>query len=290
MEDIRIPMTMSYDPLKDDLNSSIAYDFEETMNRSCFDANTMYNSGNTMTNVFTSLEAVSTREVGNQQPSKLGECAFEVPDDDFFENFDQLLINDQQLKEEIDAGAPCAKSREKDTALESTNKGFNKPQAKYTARVDVVNKGILRMVKTFYQDLLFEHFPEYKSKRLCRVNKERLLGDVLALLKAFPNKSAENDKLGEYVFAALRPNDVSFINKDVNFQKDVKVYFDCISKYSHKRLREVFKTNFGKIIFELIVSKPGIFGKLLDSNPLVQKNRKAYEEGLERFKKGFNLA
>lgn len=288
MDDFRIPQQVCYNPLKEDFSWSFGYDLDDTMNRSSFEANSIYNSGSGMTNVFTSLEVVSTKEL-NPQTSKLGDWTFAVPDDDFFENFDQFLINDNQFEKENNADSSGAQKRDLDTVSSPTNTAFSKPKTKYTSRVDVVNKGILRMVKSFFQDLLFKHFPTYKTKRLCRVNKARLLGDVSSLVKLFKNKSHDAKKLGEYMFCALRPSDVAYVSQDPKLHKEVKLYFNCISKYSHKRLQEVFRTSFGRIIFELIVKNEGLLDRLFESNSLVKKNRAAYDEGLERFMKGFNL-
>lgn len=145
------------------------------------------------------------------------------------------------------------------------------------------------MTKSFYQDLLFEHFPDYKTKRLCRVNKSRLLGDLCTIARSFPNTSLHHTKVGEYMFCALRPNDANFVTTDTKLIEEVKSYFECISKYSHRRLNSVFQTNFGQIIFELIVSHDNYLNKLLDSNTLAKKNRSVYEKGLKRFQKGFKL-
>ena len=288
MDDFRIPQQVYYDPLKEDFNCSLACDLDDTINRSSFEANSNYNSGSWMTNVFNSLEVVSTKEL-NPQTSKLGDWAFAVPDDSFFENFDQFLINDHQFEKENNASSNGTQKGDVDTIPSPTNTAFSKPKSKYTSRVDVVNKGILRMVKSFYQDLLFEHFPTYKTKRLCRVNKARLLGDVVSLVKLFEIKSPDAKKLGEYMFWALRPSDVAYVSQDPKLHKEVKLYFNCISKYSHKSLQEVFETSFGRIIFELVVKNEGLIERLFGSNSLVKKNRAAYNEGLERFKKGFNL-
>lgn len=289
MAELRTPLPVIYDPLYEEMWSTLYYEFEESINPSWNETIAMPCLGNRTTNVFSSLEAVSTKDLCSLHPSNLGEYAFEAPDDAFFENIDQFLINDEQIRKEVDASVALPKLDKKDTPSISTNKTFTKPTSKYTDRVDVVNKGILRMIKSFYQDLLFDYFPDYKTKRLCRVNKSKLFGDINGMIKKFTNINLKDNILGEQVFCALRPNDVSFITPDVNFQKEVKAYFDCISKYSHKRLREVFKTTFGKTIFKLIAEKEGAFEMLLNSNPIVKKNKSAYVEGVKRFSKGFGL-
>lgn len=289
MEGARNPLSFYIDPLKEELHSITGCDLEDTMHRSCYEANTAPNSGNGASSVLTSLEVVSPRAMNNPQLSNFGECTFEAPDEEYFDNFDQLLIDDKQVKEEMGVSLSSEKIEVKDTKNPANHKTFFKPKAKYTTRVDVVNKGLLRMIKSFYLDLLYEHYPEYKNKRLCRVNKSKLLEDIMTLLNCFPQRKQEDSQLGVYIFCALRPNDCSHVTSDKAVEDEVKTYFDCISKYSHKRLRNIFKTTFAKSIFELILSNDRLFDSLLETNKFSKKNKSAYEEGLLRFKKGFNL-
>lgn len=114
--------------------------------------------------------------------------------------------------------------------------------------------------------------------------------DISSLLSKFPTKNHENLKLSEYIFLALRPNDSKFISADEILKKEVDLYFSCISKYSHKKLKEVFKTTFARSIFELIMSSEGLFENLIDENQISKNNKRAYKEGLARFKKGLDLA
>ena len=290
MADFRINVQYSLDPIKEENQSVLDTHFEESMNRSCFDSYSLDPLRNKGPSFYSTYEDYSCKEMEILQTTKLGECHFEVPDETYFEQVDQLLINDKKLEQEVRLGAGSAKNCKKDTPpANESDRMFCKPKAKYTGRVDVVNKGVLRMIKAFYQDLLFKHFPEYKAKRLCRVNKLKLFNDVKTLLKLFPNSHESEEKIGECFFAALRPNDAHLISKDIEFQKEVQCYFDCISKYSHKRLRDVFKTKFGKTIFSLVLNEDTLLQQLIETNPTATKHKNAYLEAFERFKKGFGL-
>jgi hypothetical protein len=289
MEGTRNPLSFYIDPLKEEMHSITGCDFDDTMYKSCYEANTNHNSGNGASSILTSLEVVSPRAVNNPQSSNFGECTFEAPDEEYFDNFEQLLIDDKQVTEEMGIHLSSEKTEVKDTKDSTASKTFFKPKAKYTTRVDVVNKGLLRMVKSFYLDLLYEQYPEYKSKRLCRVNKSHLLDDIMNLLNCFPQRKQEDSQLGVYIFCALRPSDCCHVTTDKVLHDEVKTYFDCISKYSHKRLQEIFKTTFAKSIFELILTNEGLFDSLLETNKLSKRNKSAYEKGLLRFKHGFNL-
>lgn len=289
MADFNINLQHSLDPIPEEKQSMIDNAFEDTMNRSCIETHSLDPIQNRGPSFYSTYEDYSCKEMEILQTTKLGECHFEVPDETYFDNFDQLLIDDKKLEQEVRLGAGSVKHRKKDTPARPNDKSFSKPKAKYTSRVDVVNKGVLRMIKTFYQELLFEHFPEYKTKRLCRVNKHRLFDDVKSLLNLFPNKQETEEKIGECLFSALRPNDSHLVTKDIEFQKEVKCYFDCISKYSHKRLKDVFQTKFGKIIFGLVLNEDTLVQQLIDTNPAASKHKRAYLEAFERFKKGFGL-
>lgn len=166
---------------------------------------------------------------------KLSEPGLNIQDDLAFSGFDHLLLN---KPDENSSGVPAAESH---TSWKLDISGISEEvkneagrRDKYSSRADVINKGILRMVKSFYQDLLFKSFPKYKTKRLWRVNKDKLLSDIRSLLKFFQNRTHWDSKLSEYIFFALRPNDVSFVTCDEEIQKDVQVYFDWIAKYTHK--------------------------------------------------------
>lgn len=73
MEDLSKPLHALLDPYHEGDYSDTANDFEETMNRSFCELNTVYNSGVSLTNVAPSHEADSVNEVNNPQKGKLGE-------------------------------------------------------------------------------------------------------------------------------------------------------------------------------------------------------------------------
>lgn len=122
------------------------------------------------------------------------------------------------------------------------------------------------------------------------MNKSQLLGDINSLLITSSSSSVNLAKLGEIIFWALRPSDACFITKDKEFLEEVKMYFDCIAKYSHKRLMKVYSGTFGKTLFESIYSEDTTFEHLLSSHKLSNKNKNAYEEGFKRFQKGFGIS
>ena len=146
------------------------------------------------------------------------------------------------------------------------------------------------MVKSYYLQQLYNLFPCYKTKRLCRVNKSQLLGDINLLLINSQTNSENLEKLGEIIFCALRPGDACFITTDNKLIEEVQTYFDCIAKYSHKKLMRVYAGSFGKSLFKSIFSEDPSFEKLLNSHKPSNKNRPAYEEGFKRFQKGFELS
>lgn len=146
------------------------------------------------------------------------------------------------------------------------------------------------MIKSYYLQKLYQLYPSYKTKRLCRVNKSQLLGDINSLLITLNSKSENLSKLGEVIFCALRPSDAHCITKDEELLEEVKMYFDCIAKYSHKRLTKVYSGTFGKTLFESIYSEDIAFEHLLNSEKLSNKNKAAYEEGFKRFLKGFGIS
>ena len=287
MEDFNITNNSNYKVARDEFHISINDEFEETMWRSCYGSYTNFNWYDPVQNTWSPTKNYFSMNVDKQQEILVGESNFERPNSGYFENFNSL----QNLGDPVSQENSASLNQIVDLSLnqEAQNK-FKKPKSKYTSRVDVVNKSILRMIKFYYLQLLYKHFPKYKSKRICRVNKSQLLGDINSILTNFGNDCVSNSKLGEYVFWALRPSDALFVTKDKIILDEVKAYFDCIAKYSYKKLKEMYSSKFGKSIFEFIYVKDKTFKNLLESQKLVNKNRGAYEDGFKRFVKGFGIS
>jgi hypothetical protein len=285
MEDFNITDNTSYNVARNEFFISVNDEFEDKMWRSCYGSYTNFNWYAPAQNTWSPTKNEFSMNVDKQQEILVGELNFERPNSCYFEYSDSLKnLGDLAFQEN---SASLNQIVDPSTNQEALNK-FKK--SKYTSRVDVVNKSILRMIKFYYLQLLYKHFPKYKSKRICRVNKLQLVGDINSILTNFDNNCVSYKKLGEYVFWALRPNDALFVTKDKIILDEVKAYFDCIAKYSYKKLKEMHSSTFGKSIFEFIFLKDKTFKNLLESQKLVNKNKDAYEDGFKRFVKGFGIS
>lgn len=152
-------------------------------------------------------------------------------------------------------------------------------------RPDVVNRGILRGIKKYYIHLLNKHCPEYKTKRLWRVETSKLISNLESFLLSDPRRNSKFS-LAQFVFCLLRSKDISIISESGDLEQQWKNFFDCINKYSHAKLEAIFGSEFTKELVLFITEDPERQSEFFEINPLMNRNLKAYEEGMARFTKG----
>lgn len=222
---------------------------------------------------------------------KLSEPILNEPHAGLFKQYEHLITNEGNFEEIKNFSAKSQTTNDKDIhtsnladLTEESSLIFGKGN-KYWKRKDVVHKGILRMIKGFFLDLLLKTFPEYQKKRLWRVNKSKLLNNI----KSFPILQGEDSKLSEYIFITIRPTDMKFIKLNKEVKEEALIFFECISKYSHAKLETLFKSDFVKSIFGLIAKNDEYFQTLIDNSSYAKENRYVYYEELKYFKSRFGL-
>lgn len=115
----------------------------------------------------------------NKDDSKLGTInKLQLDDDVIFP-----LDIDQPL-EALKTPAVLKGTTTKKNVEESKEEKESKPkiakvkEANLAERKDVVNRSILRGIKKYFLESFLEDFPDYKTKRICRVFKPSLFEDV----------------------------------------------------------------------------------------------------------------
>lgn len=131
---------------------------------------------------------------------------------------------------------------------ESKPKILKVKEANLAERKDVVNRSILRGIKKYFLESFLEEFPDYVTKRICRVFKPALFEDVQKYCKIYTN----DPYIAEAIFCLLRPNSIDFIANNKELMEEAKAYLDCVQKYSHSKLNGMLSSRFMKEIFSFI--------------------------------------
>lgn len=157
-------------------------------------------------------------------------------------------------------------------------------------RKDVVNRAILRGIKKYFMNFLLEGKPEYQNKRICRVNKEKLIEDIKDLV----GKSAsEADYLSKCMFSIVRPNSIDFVFKFDSELQEVTQFINSIQKYSHSKLSGLYTSRFFTAIFKVIYGgqdRQERIEKFFKVNPLMLKYKDSYVDGLNKINEGIEEA
>lgn len=157
MEYLNITKQTSYESVKDEFYTLVENEFEDTLWRSYHSWNEQHNFSSPLKNICKNTDAYSSKVFENLQKSFIGEAASKVQWDSYFENFDSLLGQDDSLANYSDdlTTKRSAEPEVKNSWLTKTvNTTFQKPSDVYTGRVDVVNKSILRMIKSLGNKIL----------------------------------------------------------------------------------------------------------------------------------------
>jgi hypothetical protein len=169
------PPSLYMDNLKEESFGYSVIDLEDTMPRSNSKSYYMGQLEDLESSIQASLENTSPTWNSRPQISRLEKSSLEQEIEIF--NSDQLILEDPVAQDGLEVKLTTqsdiaidsiinTKYQKQNESSEYALEPVSKPKARYISRPDVVNKGILRMAKTYFQDLLYEHCPDYKKKRL----------------------------------------------------------------------------------------------------------------------------
>jgi hypothetical protein len=174
------------------------------------------------------------------------------------------------------------RNQRKRTKLLSTGCSSSKEIVDLAQRRDVVNKTILRVMRRFLTQKLKANFPqEYEGKE---DKQNRFFENVrnLAVLM-FGEDNNELDTLHFFLASIidhkyLKDQDLLMAGAT---ESDKTVFYDCLYKYSHTRLVNLFSVEPLAEIYRHFYEEAK--NNILDSETSLSKNRSLYEKVMEEF-------
>lgn len=182
----------------------------------------------------------------------------------------------QNLKIEVSAPkGSCRNPLEIDKIIEPMRKLKSEETFKEVRR-DVINKTIFRIIRRFFHSMLEKLVPDYKYQ------KKNNLMSMLASFSEYLFPTAENIlEVTEVLSALMFRREILLIKRTEDQRKEIQVFLDVQSKYTHKLLPTVFASKSFRVIFQYFVEN-GITYFEEDEN--VIKNVSKYTEELEKLK------
>lgn len=166
---------------------------------------------------------------------------------------------------------------------------------KFDRRPDVLNKTLLRSLKKyltaqFNEETHFEDIPGCeKSSRYVGLLRTFVQSNYAAKLQDvdFGREDAFED-IVNYVGIIIN---FSMIKKDIQDKDYLKFntqYYDCLYKYSHRKLSSIFSDKILKFLFEDFIETGKIYEHMKQDDTM-SKNPQAYEETIRVFKDSFMM-
>ena len=142
----------------------------------------------------------------------------------------------------------------KRTKLLSSGESSSTEEIDLARRRDVVNKTILRILRRYLAQQFKLHVPQVNEEK---VNKRQVFFKNIKefAIKIFGESNPELNILHFYLASIIDPkfiNESDIIESNANIS-DVKTFYDCLYKYSHTRLVNLFEVKpIGKNIWILL--------------------------------------
>jgi len=172
------------------------------------------------------------------------------------------------------------------SALNTKSQAIKKP-----IRVDVLNKTIIRSLKRYYTQLFESQYPSFEQEHHNVANFEELTSTfTFNLFSSLLDDCKQNGvSLDDVMFAVrmlIQPDATKKVNKTREQRFLMNNYYDCIYKYSHKRLLKLCQNSTISYLFLNFINS-GIFHEQVMSDPTMMKSPATYLEAGESMKKLF---
>lgn len=143
-------------------------------------------------------------------------------------------------------------------------------------RRDVINKTIFRIMRRYFHSMLEKLVPDYKYQ------KKANLMSMLASFVEYVFPITENIiEVAEVLSALMFRREMLLIHRTTEQRRDIQVFLDVQSKYTHKLLPAVFGNKHFRVVFKYFIEN-GVTYFEQDEN--VIKNVSKYTEELEKLK------
>lgn len=168
------------------------------------------------------------------------------------------------------------KSRQ-ETYLERILSPFKKSNLKFEQprlRRDVVNKTIFRIIRRFFHSLLEKLVHDYKNQK-----KENLISMLISFSEyLFPHMKS-HEEFAHVLSALMFRREILISKENGDNRKNIQVFLDIQSKYTHKHIDEALSNRCFRIIFKYFIDN-GL--EFFEQDENVQKHSEQYREELQK--------
>lgn len=199
------------------------------------------------------------------------------------ENSNNSPLRKRRCKKEV---ATVSKNVRKRTKLLSSGESSSKDIVDLATRRDVVNKTILRVLRRYLTQKLKECTPVDSDGK--QNKKEKFFMNVKNLATDMFGKNHPNFKILHFYIASII--DYKYLTtQDIEHSgvknEDLTTFYDCLYKYSHTRLVNLFSVQPLGEIYNYFYNEAK--DRILDSETSLSKNKSLYKKVMKEFEQIF---